>query len=68
MKGFSHPTLNRRPQQFLFLNKRGAPSVIVFLNYLPRKEFRHVKSQELVTHEVLGVLIVALTSALILPT
>ncbi len=37
---FSPPNPNHRPRQFLFLNKRGAPSVIDFLNYFPRKEWR----------------------------
>jgi hypothetical protein len=46
MKRFSHLTLDHRPRQFLFLNQRGAPSVINFPNYFSGKEFCHLKTQQ----------------------
>jgi hypothetical protein len=46
MKRFPCPPFDYRPSLILFLNKRGAPSVIYFSNYFLEGEFCHFKTQQ----------------------
>ncbi len=43
----SPTNLNHRPSHIIFWIKMGAPSVIGFLNYFLKGEFRHVRTQQL---------------------